>query len=74
MKDQVRAIFIFGDGGVNVEPSVSQAAAFMEPIDIENGEYEAVIDDTGRQYEVKVVNGSTRLDRLTRSISMASWS
>ncbi len=62
LEDQVRAIFIFGDGGVNVEPTVSQAAAFMEPIDIENGEYEAVFDDTGRQYEMKVVDGSTRLE------------
>lgn len=51
LENQVRAIFLFGDGGVIVEPTVSQATAFMEPIDIENGEYDAVFDDTGRQYE-----------------------
>ena len=57
-----KAIFLYGDGGLHVEPSVSRAAAYMEPIDVQNGEYEAVFDDSGRQYEWKVVDGTTRLE------------
>ncbi|MCP3881768.1 MAG: hypothetical protein GY701_25775 [Sulfitobacter sp.] len=62
MEDQARAVFMYGDGGLHVEPTISHAAAYMEPIDVENGEYEAVFDDSGRRYEWNVVDGATRLE------------
>ena len=34
----------------------------MEPVDVLNGEYEAVFDDTGRRYRFEVVDQATRLE------------
>jgi hypothetical protein len=46
----------------------------MEPIDVRNGEYEAVFDESGRRYDVSVADNATLLtptdevdpDRLVR--------
>lgn len=62
MSDRPRAFFLFGDGGLTVEPDITQAAAYMEPIDVTNGEYDAVFDDTGRRYRVGVAGGTTHLE------------
>jgi len=58
---QPRALFLFGEGGLNVEPSIDRAAGFMEPIDVRNGEYEAVFDESGRRYNFNVVNKTIHL-------------
>ncbi len=57
------AFFLFGDGDLSVEPTIDSAAGYMEPIDVRNGEYEAVFDETGRRYAVDVVGEATRLRR-----------
>jgi len=53
---------IFGGGDLQVEPDRSAAAGFMEPVDIENGEYDAVFDNTGRHYRFWVVGKATKLE------------
>lgn len=57
-----RAMFLFGDGDLRVEPSLRLAAAYMEPIDVHNGEYEAVFDESGRRYSFAVAGGATILE------------
>lgn len=57
-----RAFFLFADDGLTVEPDLLQAAGYMEPIDVTNGEYRAVFDDTGRRYRAGVVDGTTHLE------------
>lgn len=57
------ALFLFGDGDLRVEPTIESAAGYMEPIDVRNGEYDAVFDETGRRYAVDVVGETTRLTR-----------
>lgn len=66
------AFFLFGDGDLSVEPTIDSAAGYMEPIDVRNGEYEAVFDETGRRYAVDVVGETTRLTRRTKLISTIS--
>ena len=56
-----RALFLFGDGGLNVELSIERAVSSMEPIDVGNGVYEAVFDESGRCYDFSVVNETTQL-------------
>lgn len=58
---QPRALFLFGDGGLDVEPNIDCASGYMEPVDVRNGEYEAVFDESGRRYRFDVVNGATQL-------------
>ena len=60
--EEPRAFLIFGGPDLRVEPDVATAAGFMEPIDIENGEYDAVFDNTGRLYRFGVVGKATRLE------------
>ena len=62
MSDRPRAFFLFGDGGLTVEPDIARAAGYMEPIDVTNGEYDAVFDDTGRRYRFGVAGGTTHLE------------
>lgn len=52
---------MFGDGQMDVERNIVRAAGYMEPIDVENGEFEAVFDESGRRYHFSVVNGATQL-------------
>lgn len=48
-----------------MQPSIERAAAYMEPVDVRNGEYEAVFDETGRRYSFEVVTeGSVESTRL----------
>ena len=63
------ALFLFGDGDLRVEPTIESAAGYMEPIDLRNGEYDAVFDETGRRYAVDVVGETTRLTRTDESRS-----
>jgi hypothetical protein len=56
-----RAFFLIGDGDVHVEPTLERAAGCMEPIDVRNGEYEAVFDESGRRYDMSVVDEITIL-------------
>lgn len=56
------AAFIFAVDGLHIEPNLDQAVAYLEPIDVENGEYEAVYDQTGRRYDITVVAGTTVLE------------
>jgi hypothetical protein len=57
-----RAFLIFGGSALQVEPDVAAAAGFMEPVDIENGEYDAVFDNTRRIYRFWVVGKTTKLE------------
>jgi hypothetical protein len=41
------AIFMFGDGGPVVRSTTEEASDFMEAVDVENGEYDVVYDETG---------------------------
>jgi hypothetical protein len=41
------AIFMFGDGGPVVRSTTEEASAFMEAVDVENGEYDVVYDESG---------------------------
>ena len=34
----------------------------MEPIDVRNGEYAAVFDESGRRYDFSVINETTHLE------------
>lgn len=69
-----RAFFLIADDGVHVEATMQRAAGYMEPVDVRNGEYEAVFDESGRRYDVSVADDVTRLtptdevdrDRLVR--------
>lgn len=36
--------------------------AYMEPVDVANGEYDEVFDDTGRRYRFEVVDEATQLE------------
>jgi hypothetical protein len=40
-----RAFLIFSGSDLRVEPDAAAAAGFMEPVDIENGEYDGVFDN-----------------------------
>jgi hypothetical protein len=62
MNGRPRAFFLFGDGGLRVEPDIVGAAGYMEPVDVDNGEYDAVFDDTGRRYRFRAVGGMTHLE------------
>jgi hypothetical protein len=55
------AIFIFGDGGPIVRNSVDSASGYMEAIDVENGEYDAIYDDTGLIYRPQIEERQVRL-------------
>lgn len=55
------AIFIFGDGGPVVRDSVESASGYMEPIDLKNGEYEVIYDDTGLVYQPQIEGYQVRL-------------
>lgn len=58
-----RAFFLFGDGGLHVEATIAQAAAYMEPADVQSGEWgRGIFDDLGRRYDVAVVARSTRIE------------
>jgi len=50
----VRAIFLFMHGDLTVAESPQKAAASMEAVDVEAGEYEAIFDDSGVLYEPAV--------------------
>jgi hypothetical protein len=41
------AIFMFGDGGPVVRSTTDEASDFMEAVDVENGEYDVVYDESG---------------------------
>lgn len=41
------AIFMFGDGGPVVRETIEEASRFMEAVDVDKGEYDAVYDKTG---------------------------
>jgi hypothetical protein len=41
------AIFMFGDGGPVVRSTTEEASDFMEAVDVENGEYDVVYDESG---------------------------
>ena len=62
MSIEPKAYFLCGDCAVHDEPTLDTAAGFMEPIDVENGEYDAVFDDSGRRYAFSVVDGNTCLE------------
>src|SRR5665213_408853 len=55
------AIFIFGDGGPVVQDSVESASGYMEAIDVKNGEYEVIYDETGLVYRPQVEGHQVRL-------------
>lgn len=60
--EEPRAFLIFGGSDLQVEPDMAAAAGFMEPADIENGEYDTVFDTTGRRYRFWVVGKATKLE------------
>lgn len=62
MDHQPRAFFLFASDGLRVEPDITLAAGYMEPVDVENGEYEAVFDDTGRSYRFWVEGETTQIE------------
>lgn len=62
MGGRPQAFFLFGDGGLSVEPDVASAAAYKEPVDVANGENDEVFDDTGRRYRFEVVDEATQLE------------
>lgn len=41
------AIFMFGDGGPVVRSTTEEASDCMDAVDVENGEYAVVYDETG---------------------------
>ena len=51
------AIFLFSGDDVAVEPSLEDATASVESVDVRNGVYDAVYDVDARRYEIAVVNG-----------------
>ena len=55
------AIFMFGDGGPVVRDTVEHASGFMEAVDVENGEFDAVYDETGLILRPEVENRKVRL-------------
>ena len=55
------AIFMFGDGGPVIRESVESASGYMEAIDVENGEYEVIYDDTGVVYQPQIEGYRVRL-------------
>jgi hypothetical protein len=54
-------MFVFGKGDLHVAATPEEAAGFMEAVDVDAGEYEAIYDDTGASYNPLVEQDRVRL-------------
>ncbi len=56
-----QAVFLFQNGDLHVESTLEDAAGYMEPVDVEAGEYDVVYDITGAIYLPVVEENQTLL-------------
>jgi hypothetical protein len=70
MTEDPRGLFVFERGGdLSVFPSISAARAYMEAIDVANGEYEALFAVDGRIVTVSARDDATAADDITFTVT-----